>query len=145
MNTPKAILVALAALAFASPAPAQEQRPYKDGPVVIVTYVKVKPGKFDEYMRYLAGPYRKLQEEQKRAGLVSGWNIYGLRAKTATDPDLVLSVTYPNMAALDRSDDFDAVGSRVMGSFSSQDKAFADRGTMRDILGSELMREVVLR
>jgi hypothetical protein len=113
--------------------------------VVIVTYVKLKPGKFDEYMRYLAGPYRKLQEEQKRAGLVNGFNVYGLRAKGPTDPDVVLSVSYPNMAALDRSDDFDAASSRVMGSFSAMDKAFADRGTMRDILGSELMREIVLK
>ncbi len=145
MKTSKAILAAFALAAFATATHAQEQRPYKDGPVVEMTYVKIKPGKFDEYMKFLAGPYRKVQEENKKAGLISGWAVYGIRAKTQSDPDVVLTTTYPNMAALDRGEEGDAVGSRVMGSFSTQDKAFADRGTMRDILGSQLMRELVLR
>ena len=145
MKTSKAFVAALALFAFATTSAAQEQRPYKDGPVVEMTYVKIKPGKFDEYMKYLAGPYRKLQEENKKAGLISGWAVYSIRAKTQSDPDVVLQTTYPNMAALDRGEEGDVVSSRVMGAFSTQDKAFADRGTMREILGSQLMRELVLR
>ena len=145
MNARRTIVAALAACMLAAPAVAQDQRPYKDGPVVQMSYIKVKPGKFDDYMRYLAGPYRKLQEENKRTGLITSWNVYGVRAKTPNDADVVLVTTYPNMAALDRGDDFDASSRRVMGSFSEQDKAFADRSTMREVLGSEIMREVVLR
>lgn len=145
MKTAKLLFVALGVSVFATTALAQEQRPYRDGPVTEMSYIKVKAGKFDEYMRYLAGPYRKLQDENKKAGLITGWSVHGIRARTPSDPDVVLVTVYPNMAALDRSEEGDVVSSRVMGSFSTMDKAFADRGSMREVLGSQVMRELVLR
>ena len=46
-------MVALAALMLAATATAQEVKPYKEGPVTSLSYIRTKPGKFDEYM-YLA-------------------------------------------------------------------------------------------
>jgi hypothetical protein len=139
------LLVACALMALAGQALAQEVRNYRQGPVTALSYVKVKPGKFDEYMRYLAGPYRTLMEENKKAGLITGWAIYSAAGKTPNDPDLVLATTYPNMAAFDRQDESDAVTAKVMGAISKQNQAFADRSTMRDVLGGELVRELVLK
>jgi hypothetical protein len=62
-----------------------------------------------------------------------------------TEPDVILTVTYPNMAALDRNRDFDRIGAQVAGTFSEQNKAFADRGSIRDVIGSELLREMLLK
>jgi hypothetical protein len=49
------------------------------------------------------------------------------------------------MAALDRNRDFDRIGAQVAGTFSEQNKAFADRGSIRDVIGSELVREMLLK
>src|SRR5262249_13282729 len=110
-----------------------------------LSYIKIKPGKFDEYMRYLGGPYRMLMEENKKAGLISSWAIYSANARSPHDPDLILATTYPNMAALDRQDESDAVTAKVMGTLSKQNQAFADRGTMREVLGGELVRQLILK
>ena len=139
-------IVGVAALALvATGSPAQEPRLYKDGPVTDLSYIKIKPGRFDEYMAWLAGPYRQLMEANKKAGLITGYAIYSLQARKPSEPDLVLSVVYPNMAALDRSEEFDAVAAKLMGNNATQNKATAERGAMREVMGSELMRELVLK
>ena len=45
-------------------------RAYTEGPVVIVTSLRTQPGKFDEYLKYLAGPYKQVLEEQKKTGII---------------------------------------------------------------------------
>ncbi|HET6263458.1 MAG TPA: hypothetical protein VFD95_01285, partial [Usitatibacter sp.] len=94
---------------------AQDTRAYKEGNVVDISYIKVKPGKFNEYMAYLAGPYKKVMEENKKAGLIVSWAIYGNRARNPQDPDLYLTITYPNWAALDRVEEAMAISARVSG------------------------------
>ena len=138
------IFVAAVALC-ALPALAQEERPYTNGPVTQITYVKVKPGHFDDYMRHLGGLYRKQLEAFRKEGLVTDYKVYAATPRSPTEADVILSVTYPNMAALDRNRDFDRIGSQVAGTFSEQNKGFADRGAIREVLGSELVREMVLR
>jgi hypothetical protein len=145
MNKRTLLLAAFLCAGLAAPLSAQETRAYKEGNVVEISSIKVKPGKFNEYMSYLAGPYRKLMEENKKAGLITSWAIYGNRARNPQDPDLYLTITYPNWAALDRVEEAMAVSAKVTGSLATQDKGFADRSTMREVLGSNVLQELVLR
>ena len=110
-----------------------------------LSYIKIKPGKFDEYMSYLGGPYKALMEAQKKAGLITGYAVYSTQARSPSDPDLILSTTYANMAGLDRIDESDAVAAKVIGSRQTQSKAFGDRGAMREVLGGQLVRELILK
>ena len=142
----KATLIVAAALAILPAiAFAQESRPYTNGPVTAVTYVRVKDGRFDDYMRHLGGLYRKQMDAFQKAGLVTGYKVFSSTPRSPNEANVILTVTYPNMAAFDRSQEFDAIGQQVAGTFSEQNKAFADRGVMREIIGSELVREVVLK
>jgi hypothetical protein len=84
-------------------------------------------------------------EANKKAGLIVDHRVYEAYPRNPREANLILTVTYPNMAALDKSDEADAVSVKVMGSFSAQDKAYADRETMREVLGSELVRELIAR
>lgn len=139
------LLFVIALLGLATTALAQEPRAYKEGPVVDISYIKVKPGKFEDYMRYLAGPYRDQLEANKKAGLVTSYAIYGNRARNPQDPDLYLTVTYPNWGALDRVEEALAVAARVAGSMATRDRAYADRGTMREVLGGNVVQELILK
>lgn len=96
-------------------------------------------------MQFLSTTYRANMEAQKKAGLILGYRIFAKEARTPQDPDLILSVTYPNMAALDRTDEFEAVSAKVLGNNAAQSKATIERGPMREVLGSELIRELVLK
>ena len=120
-------------------------RPYKEGQVTDISYIRTKGGHFEEYMRFLDGPYKALMEAQKKAGLVVEYHVYAAEPRTPQEPDLFLTTTYANMAALDRIEEAIAVAEKVAGSIDKQEKEAADRESIRDVLGSQLVRELILK
>ena len=53
------------AMATASGADAKT---YTEGAVTELTFIKIKPGKFDDYMKYLSTTYKTVMEANKKAG-----------------------------------------------------------------------------
>jgi len=141
----KNALLGLLLAAFAAAGMAQDVKPYKEGSVIEVSYIKIKPGKFDDYMKFLSTQYKTLMEANKKAGLITGYAIYSTQARTPQDPDLILTTSYSNMAALDRIDEGEALAAKVVGSTLVQNKEYAARESMREVLGSQLVRELVLK
>ncbi len=140
----RALLVILCVLAGFTFNAAAQDRNYNLGTVTDITFVKVKPGKFNEYMHYLAGPYRAVMEENKKAGLVLRWAIYGNQARDPRDADLILSVTYPDLATSEKIEAFEAAA-RTMGTQTQQAQKSIDREAMREVLGSQRVRELVFK
>jgi competence protein ComGC len=139
------IIVSLLMFAVVGSIFAQEAKPYKEGKVLQVSFIKIKPGQFNNYMKYLDGPYKANMEAMKKAGLITGYAVYRSQAHTPQDADLILTIAFPNMAALDRTDEADAISTKVLGPMDSRDKASMDRESMRELLGSQLTRELVLK
>jgi hypothetical protein len=140
-------IAAIAAASLVSTlAMAQDSRQYTAGPVSQVTSVRTKPGMFDEYVKFLAGPFRQEQEELKKLGIVTGYAFYTTDPRSPHDPDLYLVVTYKNMAALDALDEkSEAVDQKVFGSMKQAQKGQMDREAIREILGTETIREIKLK
>ena len=84
-------------------------------------------------------------EANKKAGLIVGYAVYAMQARNPREPDLMLTVTCANMAALDKIEEGEAVAAKVVGSTDVQNKAFIDREALREVLRSELVRELVLK
>jgi hypothetical protein len=121
-------------------------RPYTEGAVVNVSAVRTEPGKFDEYMAYLAGPYKQLMEEQKKAGIILGWSVYQTSPRSESDPDLYLLTIFKNMAALDGLDaKSDPITEKIFGAMDKQSAATIERGKLRTLVGDELIRELVIK
>ena len=144
-NALMALMISVALVTSTGIASAQSMRPYKDGPVTNVSYIRTKPGLFDDYMKYLGGSYKTQMEANQKAGLIVGYKVFSVTPRNAQDPDVILTITYPNMAALDRTDEFDAISAKIAGTLETQNKAFADRGSMRDVIGGQLIREMILK
>ena len=138
------LLVSVLMFAVMGSVLAQDAKPYREGKVLQVSFIKIKPGQLNNYMKYLDGPYKANMEAMKKAGLITDYAVYRSQPRTPQDADLILTVAYPNMAALDRSDEADAISTKVMGPMASRDKASMDRESMRELLGSQLTRELVL-
>ena len=140
-----ATLVGLA-LAFAvTIANAAEAKPYSEGQVTEVSFIKTKPGKFEAYMQYLDTTYKQIMEANKKAGLIVDYAVFSAAPRTPQDADLILTVVYANMAALDKSNEADAVAEKIAGSMEAQSKAAADRESLREVLGSQLIRQLILK
>lgn len=134
------ILVASTGLATFA---AADDKPYKEGAVTDVAWIRVKDGKLNDYIAYLKGPYKAEMEAEKQAGIILDYKIFQVAPRSPHDPNLILTNTYPNFAALDRTGEIDAINVKVEGSLKATDQGFADRSSIREILGSELIQELV--
>ena len=125
---------------------AQEDHAYTQGPVTIVSFVRTEPGMFDEYLRYLSNTYKKLMEAQKKQGIVTDYAIYQTLPRGPQDADLILTVTYKNMAAFDGLQErTDPLIKETFGSLPKASSASADRDKLRKQLGSQLVRQLTLK
>lgn len=120
--------------------------PYTEGPVSTITSIRTVDGMFEDYMTWLAGPWKQLMEAQKQAGIIVGYHVFMTSPRGLDEPDLYLEVTYKNMAAMDNLDArVDPISEKIMGSMQ---KATADqiaRGKMRTVLGDQMIRELALK
>jgi hypothetical protein len=125
---------------------AAADRPYTEGSVLNVVSVRTEPGMFEEYMKYLAGPYKQTMEEQKKAGIILDYAIYSADPRGPQDPDLYLVTVYKNMAALDDLNaKTDPISEKIVGTLDQQSSAFVGRGKLRTILGNEYVRQLTLK
>jgi hypothetical protein len=137
--------VVLAALLVGGAARAAD-RPYTEGPVSVVTSVRTESGMFDDYMAWLAGPWKQEMEAQKKAGLIVEYKIFATSPRNPNEPDLYLMITYKNWASFDGlTAKLDAITEKMSGSIQKANAEAVARGKMRKILGDEIMQELNLK
>ena len=145
MNRIIQFLVLIAAFAPTMPAHAQVGITYDDGPVTAVTYLKIEYGHFDEYVDWLNSTWKPLNEAKKKAGLIVDYKVFTARPKKPEEPNVIFMITYKSMAALDRRVEEDAFAVKMIGSAKDQNKARVERSAYRKNLGTELIREIILK
>jgi len=140
-----ALLVGLSLASMAGAATAAE-RSYTEGPVVNVSSIRTEPGMFDEYMKYLAGPYKQMMEAQKAAGIILDYKVYSVTPRSPDDPDIYLLTTYKNMAALDGlTDRVEPIQQKMFGDMAARSARTIERGKLRSLVGSQQLRRLELK
>jgi hypothetical protein len=125
---------------------AQDVRQYTDGPVTEVAYIQVEYGHFEEYIDWLNSTWKPTMEATKKAGLIIDYKVFRLTPKSPDQPNIILWITYKNAAAaLDNGVELEEVAKRVIGSTEVQNKARVGRNEYRKVLGTEYVRELVLK
>jgi len=123
-----------------------QDKPYKEGTVWSVSFIRVKPGMFDVYMRDLAAQRKKLMDEAKKQGLIVSERMLTGSAAGRDDWDLMLMVEYKNWAAFDGlSDKFDALALKVVGSEEKQLQMMVKRTEVREIIGGKTLQEITFK
>ena len=123
-----------------------QDKPYKEGSVWTVTFVKVKPGMLDTYLRDLGANRKKLMEQAKKDGLILSERLLSGDATGREDYDLILMVEFKNWGAFDGlSDKFRALAEKMVGSEDKQVQMMTKRTEVREILGTKTMQEIFLR
>lgn len=139
-------LVGLCALIVLGGNAVAADRSYTEGTVSVVNAVRTEPGMFESYMNYLSTTYKPMMEEAKKQGQVVDYAVYSTAPRSPDDPNLYLVVTYKNMAALDGlTDRMDAIQEKFIGDQARRDAATIERGKMRTMLGSEMLRKLDLK
>jgi hypothetical protein len=140
------LFVCLAVSALAPNARAQDVRQYTEGPVTEVDYIHVEYGHFEEYIDWLNSTWKPTMEAWKKAGLLIDYKVFQLTPKSPDQPNIILWKTYKNAAAaLDNGVALEDVAKKVIGSTDVQNKARVGRNEYRKLLGTEYIRELILK
>src|SRR5215469_7922676 len=125
---------------------AKDERHYTDGPVTEVDYIAVDYGHFEEYIDWLNSTWKPTMEATKKAGLIIDYKVFSLTPKSPDQPNIILWITFKNgAAALDKGVELEEVAKKVIGSTEVQNKARVARSEYRKALGTELIRELILK
>jgi len=124
---------------------AQMKRPYHNGAVYQLQFIRVKPGMENAYLSYLAGPWKKMHEAGKQAGLEVSYKVISTESHGPTDFNLILVTEVKSLANLDMDQDkVEELMQKVVGNDDAQMQGYKDRAEIREVIGARLAREVVL-
>jgi hypothetical protein len=143
----KAIIlsICLAASLLSLDARGQDERAYTEGPVTLVQEIGVEYGHFEEYIEWLNSTWKPTMEATKKAGLIIDYKVFSSTPPSPDHPDIILWITYKNMAALDKGAEEEAVAKKVICSTECQNKARVGRNEYRKALRRQYIRELILK
>ena len=124
---------------------AQMNRPYHNGSVWSIGFIRIKAGMDTAYMKYVAGEWKAEQEAQKKDGNILSYKVISVEAHTPGEFNLMLMTEYKSLAAMEANEDkAEAVAQKVVGNDAAQIKGYKERAEIRDVLGDRLGREIIL-
>ena len=124
---------------------AQINRPYHNGSVWNIAFIRIKPGMDTAYMNYLAGSWKTEQEAQKKDGNIVSYKVISVEGHTTGEFNLMLMTEYKNLATMEANEDkAEGVAQKVIGNDAVQMQGYNDRLAIREVIGNRLAREVIL-
>jgi hypothetical protein len=124
---------------------AQMQRPYRDGSVWNVAFIKMKPGMESAYLNYIATDWKREQEAFKKEGLILSYKVLATEAHGTTDWNMLLMTEYKDMATLEANQQkMDQLGQQIFGSDEKIRQGYKERLEIREVMGERLAREIIL-
>src|SRR5574341_2478018 len=95
---------------------AQMSRPWRNGSVWQIAFIRVKPGMDTAYLTYLTGDWKKEQEAMKAEGMVLSYKVIQTEGHTAGDWNLMLMTEYKDLATMEANESkADALAQRTIG------------------------------
>jgi hypothetical protein len=136
-----AVLVLFAGISVYS----QVNRPYRNGSVWTVAFIRVKPGMDSAYLNYLAGPWKANQEAAKKEGLILSYKVLSVEGHTPNEWNLMLMTEYKDLASMEAGEDkADSLTQKMVGNDEKQMQGYKERSEIREVIGDRLAREIVL-
>ena len=109
--------------------------------------IAVEYGHFEEYIDWLNSTWKPTMEATKKAGIIIDYKVFSSTPPSPDHPDIILWITYKNMAALDSrcGAEEEAVAKKVICSTDCQNKARVGRNEYRKVLRRDYIRELIIK
>lgn len=120
-------------------------RVWKPGSVWRVNTVEVMPGRGDDYVRMLNTVWKAARIANQKSGHEKSYKIMWADDQRDGQPNLVLMIEYPNMAAMDRPPEEDDKVMKAIEAQGIKAPPAAERDAMRKQRGSRVYREVLFK
>ena len=133
------------ALAVSAVVVAQVKRPFKNGSVWSISFIKMKPGMETAYLNYVAGEWKREQEALKKDGQTLSYKVITTETHGANDWNIMLMTEYKDLATLEANEQkADNLAQTVVGNDEKQMQGYRDRLQIREVLDVRLAREQIL-
>ena len=124
---------------------AQVKRPYRNGSVWSISFIKMKPGMDVAYLNYVAGDWKREQEALKKDGQIISYKVITTEAHGSNDWNIMLMTEYKDLATREANEDkADSLAQTVIGNDEKQMQGYRDRLQIREVLETRIAREQVL-
>ena len=142
----KILLAAFASFAMITLPSAAQDKPYKQGTVWSVSFIKVKPGMFDQYLRDVGPQRKKIMDEAQKQGLILSYKMLSGSSANRDDWDIMFMEEYKNWAAFDGlTEKFEAIEAKLIGNEEKRTQVMVKRTEVREILGDKVLQELILK
>jgi hypothetical protein len=146
MRIPRTLAALLALAAIGTYDAVAQTAPYTEGSVWNLTFIRVNPAMGDRYLNDLRATVARNFAEAQRQGLLLSWKLLRAPAANRDDWDVMIMAEYRNMAALDGlREKSEPIAAKVGGSAEERQARAEKRTELREIIGSKLARELILR
>src|ERR1044071_8120975 len=124
---------------------AQVNRPFRNGSVWSISFIRMKPGMDTAYLTYVAGDWKREQEALKKDGQIISYKVITTEAHGANDWNIMLMTEYKDLATMEANEaKADNLAQTVIGSDEKQMQGYRDRLQIREVLETRIAREQVL-
>ncbi|MGN6400575.1 MAG: hypothetical protein ACTHMD_08985 [Flavisolibacter sp.] len=125
---------------------AQTNKPYSEGSLWQVDFIKTKSGMGALYLKNLSEGWIKMMEAAKKQGLITDYKVLSSEPASQSDWDLMLLYQVKNYAALDGlNDKMDKLSEQLFGSEDAQHKNAVSRNELRELYGGKVMQELIFK
>jgi hypothetical protein len=141
-----AVLCFSLTLLIAATAGAQSTaKPYHNGPVWDIAFIKVHAGMDDRYLRYVVDQWKPEQEALKKAGYVLDYMVIQTESHGPQDYDLMLMTKFKDLATMEANEDkMEDIALQLVGGRTKDETGYQERASYREIIGSRIGREIIL-
>lgn len=124
---------------------AQVNRPFRNGSVWSVSFIRMKPGMENAYLNYIASDWKREQEALKKDGLILSYKVITTEAHGSNDWNIMLMSEYKDLATMEANETkVDNLAQVVVGNDEKQMQGYRDRLQIREVLDVRTAREIVL-
>ncbi len=124
---------------------AQVNRPFRNGSVWSIGFIKMKPGMDTAYLNYIAGDWKREQEALKKDRQIISYKVLTTEAHGSNDWNIMLMTEYKDLATMEANETkADNLAQKVSGNDEKQMQGYRDRLQIREVMQSRLAREIVL-
>jgi len=142
-------LVALAALAAGlslGGAARAADSSYTYGTVWEISQIQIEPGQFENYMDWLDGAWKKIQEFSKAQGVVVSYHVLSVNDTRPGEPDLLLAIEYKDyQSTAQRVELQKKIEAMLATDTRKMESAGGERKSMRKVLGGMELQELRLK
>ena len=120
-------------------------RPYHNGSVWDIAFIRMKPGMDTAYLNYLTTDWKREQEALKQEGIIVSYKVLSTESHGGNDWNLLLMTEFKDLATMEANEaKADTLAQRVIGPDEKQRQGYRDRSEIREVVGDRLAREIIL-